>query len=99
MRSQAIPELLALLEFKGGIVTIDAMGCQRKISQQIIDQKPDYVIFPNGKQGKLRKDVELFFDDHLKRDIGGDFVRQGEAVDTDNGRIETRCHTVCSDIE
>ena len=35
----AIPEMLALLEFKGVIVTIDAMGCQRKICQQIIDNK------------------------------------------------------------
>ena len=37
----AIPELLAL---KGAIMTIDAMGCQRRICQQIIDQEADYVI-------------------------------------------------------
>ena len=53
----AIPELLALLILKGAVVTIDAMGCQRKICQQIIDQEADYVIGLKGNQGKLREDV------------------------------------------
>ena len=95
----AIPELLALLVLKGAIVTIDAMGCQRKICQQIIDQQADYVIGLKGNQGNLREDVELFFDEHLERDIGGDFVKQSETIDADHGRIETRRYTVCSDIE
>ena len=56
----AIPELSALLVLKGAIVTIDAMGCQRKICQQIRDKKADYVIVLKGNQGQLRKDVELF---------------------------------------
>ena len=68
----AIPELLALLTIKGAIVTIDAMGCQRRICQQIIDQGADYVIGLKGNQGSLRKDVELFFDAYRERGIGGD---------------------------
>ena len=91
--------MLELLNIEGAIVTIDAMGCQRKISHQIIDKKVDYLIGLKCNQGKLRKDVELFFDEHLKRDIGGDFVRQIETVDADHGRIETRRHTVCSNID
>jgi predicted transposase YbfD/YdcC len=35
----AIPELLELLEIKGCIVTIDAMGCQKKIARKIIDRR------------------------------------------------------------
>jgi predicted transposase YbfD/YdcC len=92
----AIPELLALLTIKGAIVTIDAMGCQRKICQQIIDQEAEYVIGLKGNQGRLRKDVELFFDEHIARGIGGSFTKQSQTVDGDHGRIEIRSYTVCS---
>ena len=68
---KAIPELLELLEIKGAIVTIDAMGCQRKICQKIDDKEADYVIGLKGNQGKLLKDVDRFFDEHQKRNIGG----------------------------
>src|ERR1700694_5710861 len=44
----AIPELLALLALKGCIVTIDAMGCQRTIAQQIVEQHADYVLALKG---------------------------------------------------
>ena len=92
----AIPELLALLALKGAIVTIDAMGCQRRICRQIIDQQADYVIGLKGNQGSLRDDVELFPEEHPERDIGGEFIEESEAVDADHGRIETRRYTVCS---
>ena len=95
----AIPELLALLALKGAIVTIDAMGCQRRICRQIIDQQADYVIGLKGNQGSLRDDVELFPDEHPERDIGGEFIEESEAVDADHGRIETRRYTVCSNVE
>ena len=49
----AIPELLKLLELHGAVVTIDAMGCQRTIAAQIIDQKADYVFGLKGNQGTL----------------------------------------------
>ena len=58
-----------------------------------------YLINLKGNQGKLRKDVERFFNEHLKRNIGGAFVTKIETVDADHGRIETRRHTVCSDID
>ena len=74
----AIPELLELLNIKRAITTIDAMGYQRKICQQINDKEVDYLINLKGNQGKLRRDVELFFDEHRKRNIGGDFVKQIE---------------------
>ena len=53
----AIPELLKMPEIKGCIVTIDAMGCQKKIAQQIIDQKGDYVFGLKGNHGKLLDEV------------------------------------------
>ena len=95
----AIPGLLTLLALKGAIMTIDAMGCQRRICRQIIDQQADYVIGLKGNQGSLRDDVELFPDEHPERDIGGEFIEESEAVDADHGRIETRRYTVCSNVE
>lgn len=95
----AIPKLLDLLALKGAIVTIDAMGCQRSICQQVIDKESDYVIGLKGNQGSLREDVELFFDEHLERDIGGQFVKSTQTIEADHGRIETRRCTVCSDTQ
>ena len=93
----ARPELLDLLSIKGAIVTIDAMGCQRKICQQIIDQKADYVIGLKGNQGRLREDVELFFDEYCERGVTQNFMKKCQTVDGDHGRIETRNYTVCGD--
>jgi len=49
----AIPKVLKLLELKGCIVTIDAMGCQREIAKQITKQSGDYVLSLKGNQGSL----------------------------------------------
>lgn len=54
----AIPKLLALLELKGCIVSIDAMGCQRDIAKQIVDPGGDYVLGLKGNQGALHEAVE-----------------------------------------
>ena len=40
----AIPRLLELLDLYGCIVTIDAMGCQREISEQIVEGGADYLL-------------------------------------------------------
>lgn len=57
----AIPELLNLLDVNGCVISIDAMGCQKKIAEQIIDQGGDYVFGLKGNQGNLHKEVEHFF--------------------------------------
>ncbi len=72
----AIPELLNLLEIKGCIVTIDAMGCQKAIAKKIIDKNADYVLALKGCQANLHEDVELFFNDALVngfKDIKSDY--------------------------
>lgn len=95
----AIPKLLDLLALKGAIVTIDAMGCQRSICQQVLDQESDYVIGLKGNQGSLREDVELFFGEYLERNIGDQFVNSAKTIEADHGRVETRRCTVCCDIQ
>ena len=59
----AVPKLLELLSLKGRIVTADAMSCQRKIAEQVIDQGADYVLALKGNQETLHDDVRRFLDD------------------------------------
>jgi len=57
----AIPELLKVLELKGCIVTIDAMGCQKDIARGIVARKADYVLAVKGNQESLHKAVLAAF--------------------------------------
>jgi predicted transposase YbfD/YdcC len=54
----AIPELLALLDLKGALVTIDAMGCQKEIAADIVTAQADYVLAVKGNQEHLFQDVK-----------------------------------------
>ncbi len=58
----AIPELLNLLDITGAIITLDAMGTQRNIAAQIIEQKGEYILALKGNQGNLHKKVVAFFE-------------------------------------
>src|SRR5216110_3534290 len=58
----AIPELLRMLDLKGCIVTIDAMGTQKKIAQQIVEQNGDYAFALKKNQGNLYKNVQEIFE-------------------------------------
>ena len=94
----AIPKLLDLLAIEGATVTIDAMGCQRKIAQKIIDKGADYILALKGNQGTLRDDVELFFTEQAGRDFAEVAVRRHETVEKSHGRIETRGVTAIDEI-
>ena len=83
----AIPALLELLEVKGCIVTIDAMGCQTAIAEQIVNQGADYVLALKGNQGLLLEEVKWLFEQSDNLKLKEQMV---EAVDSGHGRIETR---------
>jgi hypothetical protein len=59
----AIPELLRVLELKGCIVTIDAMGCQKEIAAQIIEERADYVLALKSNHSTANKDFLEYFND------------------------------------
>lgn len=85
----AIPELLALLDLSGSIVTIDAMGCQRLIAEQICQAKANYVLSLKGNQSTLHDDVKLLFEDgHEMEKLEPQSMYTD--VDSDHGRVETR---------
>lgn len=90
--STAIPTLLQLLALHGCIVTIDAMGCQTAIAQQIVAQEADYVLALKGNQGTLHRDGQRMFEEaHATQfqEIAHDFQ---ETLDKDHGRLEIRRH-------
>lgn len=89
----AIPELLRLVDIQGAIITIDAMGTQRAIAAQIIEQKADYVLALKGNQETLHDAVIDYIDRQLENDFAGIDVRQQTTTETAHGREETRCYT------
>ncbi len=95
----AIPELLRLLSLRGCIVTIDAMGCQREIVKQIIEQEADYVIALKGNQGNLHKAVKDYFVWAQRINFSELEFDTCETVEKGHGRIETRRCFVTEDVE
>ena len=94
----AIPALLAMLAIEGAIVTIDAMGCQREIAEQILNKNADYVLALKGNQGTLHDDVEVFAAEQKANHFKDTKVSRHETVDGDHGRIETRTYTAIHDV-
>jgi predicted transposase YbfD/YdcC len=88
----AIPTLLEMLELKGCIVTIDAMGCQKDIAKQITEAKADYVFGLKGNQGDLYDDVRFYFENE---DVTEGIVTH----DKGHGRIETREYLLETEID
>ena len=79
----AIPELLNALYLKGFLVSIDAMGCQKKIASQITDQGGDYLLAVKGNQPTLLEAIETaFIDQHQAKGVD----RQG-GVQKGHGRL------------
>jgi predicted transposase YbfD/YdcC len=86
----AIPKLLAMLDLAGCTVTIDAMGCQRQIAQQIVTGGGHYLLAVKDNQPTLYAKVKGLLDEMILEKFKG--VRHGvfEETDTGHGRIETR---------
>jgi len=90
----AIPKLLLQLDISGSVITMDAMGCQTAVVDQIIEQNADYMLSLKGNQGNLHKDVKLFFEtESTCPEIGH------ESYDVGHGRTEKRTIRASSDID
>jgi predicted transposase YbfD/YdcC len=87
----AIPKLLDVLTIKGCIITIDAMGCQRKIAEKIIKKEADYILMVKDNQKKLRIQIEESF--KANKNITND-----KSHDFGHGRIETRVCDIIDDL-
>ena len=65
----AIPEVLKLVELSGAIVTIDAMGCQAEIAEQIVQGGADYILAVKGNQPTLHEGIVEHFLGHMEDDF------------------------------
>jgi predicted transposase YbfD/YdcC len=79
----AIPELLALLDLKGAIVSIDAMGCQTDIAEKIVEHQGSYLLGLKGNQSGLLEEVEMLFVHNKPSSTHNN-------LDKGHGRIEER---------
>jgi len=90
----AIPKLLQILELKGAIVTIDAMGCQKEIAQQIVGGGGDYVLAVKDNQPTLQAAISDYFLHLHETDFVGCEVRRWTTIDEGHGRHERRTYYV-----
>jgi predicted transposase YbfD/YdcC len=96
----ALPHLLRVLELAGCIVTVDAMGCQKAIAQEIIEADADYVLALKGNQETVHAEVQSYLDDAIAQEAAAP-IRKSKAprepelastqtVEKDHGRLEIR---------
>lgn len=88
----AIPELLNLIDVRGAVVTIDAMGCQSDIAHKIAENQADYCLALKGNQTSLHEDVKLYFD-NLPVEQHATTKEKG------HGRIEKREYLLETEID
>jgi len=97
----AVPELLRALELAGCIVTLDAMGCQKKIAKEIIEADAAYVLALKGNHETVHEEVKSFLDAVIAEKQGpllpgaklseaAAALQEFKTIDKDHGRIETR---------
>jgi len=89
----AIPLLLDRLALAGALVTIDAIGCQTRIAQKILDRGGDYLLAVKDNQPSLHQEIARYFDDP---DAAAS--DRFETIDSEHGRIEVRRHRVSHEV-
>jgi predicted transposase YbfD/YdcC len=94
----AIPALLDVLDVRGCIITIDAMGTQTDIAAKIRKQGADYVLALKGNQETLHNDIVDYFETLKPTAASSSFARYAETTDLGHGRKEVRRVWASSDL-
>jgi len=95
----AIPELLAVLELAGAIVTIDAMGCQKAIAKRIREQNAEYVLALKGNHENLHKEIVDYFAWAERKRWQDITVSTVDGLEKGHGRIEGRRVVATEDVD
>ena len=90
----AIPALLDLLDIRGAVVSIDAMGCQKAIASKIADRGADYLLALKDNHPTAHQEVATYFADA----IGTPTVHSHTSTDGGHGRVEVRRVHVTTDV-
>jgi len=86
----AIPALIEMLEIEGGIVTIDAMGCQKEITRLIRQKKGDYIIALKANQKGLYQEIKDWFNIAEAEGFNNREYSYYQEIETGHHRIEKR---------
>jgi predicted transposase YbfD/YdcC len=86
----AIPKLLDLLDLNGCLVTIDAIGTQTEIAEQIVAQGGDYLLAVKANQGFLYEDLQHLFGFERQPEMASAGYSHARKVDAAHGRLEIR---------
>jgi predicted transposase YbfD/YdcC len=86
----AIPRAFELVDLKGAIVTIDAMGTQTAIAQQIVEGEGDCILALKGNRGTLYEAAVDYLDQQASNDFRGIEACRLETTEKAHGRTETR---------
>jgi predicted transposase YbfD/YdcC len=86
----AIPELLKKIDVRGGIVTIDAMGAQKAIAEEVIRGEADYVLALKANHESLHRAVIEHIEERLEGDLKG--AEELTTTDRGHGREEERTY-------
>lgn len=86
----AIPELIALLDIKGALISIDAMGCQKGIAKCIVDKGADYLLAVKTNQESLYLAIRAAFEEQLNAEP----CLEQFYVEQQHGRLEARFYAV-----
>jgi predicted transposase YbfD/YdcC len=95
----AIPPLLELLDLRGALVSIDAMGCQKEIAKKIVAGGGDYVLAVKGNQEHLLEDVQATVERALNGELPTHVVLQHNTTEHGHGRQENRCYVVVHHVK
>jgi predicted transposase YbfD/YdcC len=88
----AIPELLRLVDIRGAIITIDAMGTQKAIAEEIVAGGGDYVLALKGNQETLHQAVIDYIDKQAENDFADVKARRHQTREQGHGRQEWRSY-------
>ena len=91
----AIPDLLAMLDLHGAVVSLAAMGCQKRIARALVDGGADSVLALKDNHPTVCKDVQLWLDTDLARGR----LPVLPTVETDHGRVEIRRYALGSQLD
>ena len=95
----AIPKILEEIDIQGAIITIDAMGCQKKIAKQIYEKGADYVFALKGNAGLIYDEIKQYFKE--AEEVGYEYLDHSFHGENDNshGRSVIREVRYVQDIE
>jgi predicted transposase YbfD/YdcC len=94
----AIPQLLALLDLNGALVTIDAIGCQKTIAKKVVAGGGDYVLVVKGNQEHLLADIQETLTKALEGELPEEVVRTNTTREQGHGRQEERSCVVVQHV-